>query len=431
MEIVVIGGGVGGLTAALALALGGHRVQVLERAPRFAQGGPGLRLAPNATAVLARLSLLDQVLDLGSQPRRARLRDLGSGAELAELDLGPPLTARYGAPYVVVGRADLLSLLADACGDADVELRPGREATSVDQSKLASSIMGGAVVTCADGRMYTADVVLAADGARSVARALLDAGEPPGDGWAAYRGTVPADALAAGEADDEVIAWTGPDADFTRYPVSVGEAYEQVAVFKSHLYPLAGAASPGGAGQGPESVALDWGGPEELDEAFSRAVEPVRAAVRLLRRDQCWRMLDWGPLPSWAAGRVALLGDAVHPMPAYLAQGACQAIEDAAALADALADVPGPHDVAAALAGYQARRAPRAIRVSRARQVWESGPLPRRPADDYAASDWLYSPPGQLPFPAAVPVPARPGCHGAGRRSTIPFGLLVLLNFRF
>ena len=356
MEIVVIGGGVGGLTAALALALGGHRIQVLERAPRFAQGGPGLRLAPNATAVLARLGLLDQVLDLGSRPRRALLRDLGSGAEIAELDLGAPLTARYGTPYVVVGRADLLSLLADACADADVELRPGREATSVDQSSFASSIMGGAVVTCVDGRMYAAD-----------------------------------------EADDEVVAWTGPDAHFTRYPIRVGEAYEQVAVFRSHLYPLAGAASPGGAGQGPRPEALDWGGPEELDEAFSWAAEPVRAAVRLLRRDHCWRMLDQVPPPLWADGRVALLGDAVHPMPAYLAQGACQAIEDADALASVLADCQGPNGVAAALAGYQARRVPRATRVSRARQVWESGPLPRRPADDYAASDWLYAPSGPLP----------------------------------
>ena len=397
MEIVVIGGGVGGLTAALALALGGHRVQVLERASRFAQGGPGLRLAPNATAVLARLGLLDQVLDLCSRPRRALLRDLGSGAELAELNLGAPLTARYGTPYVVVGRADLLSLLADACADADVELRPGREVTSVDQSQFASSIMGGAVVACGDGRMYAADVVLAADGARSLARALLDAGEPSGDGWAAYRGTVPVDALADGEADDEVVAWTGPDAHFTRYPIRVGEAYEQVAVFRSHLYPLAGAASPGGAGQGArpaplEPATVDWGGPEELDEAFSGAAERVRAAVRLLRRDQCWRMLDGAPLPSWAADRIALLGDAVHPMPAYLAQGACQAIEDAAALADALSDCAGPHCVTAALARYQARRAPRATRVSRARAVWEAGPFPWRPADDYAASDWLYAP---------------------------------------
>jgi 2-polyprenyl-6-methoxyphenol hydroxylase-like FAD-dependent oxidoreductase len=392
VEIVVIGGGVGGLTAALALGQGGHRVQVLERASRFAQSGPGLRLAPNATAVLARLGLLDQVLELGVRPRLARLRDLGSGADLAQLDLGAPLTARYGAPYVVASHADVLSLLADACADADVELRPGREAISVDQSHLASSVMGGAVVTCTNGRMYAGDVVVAADGARSVARPLFGGGEPSGDGWAAYWGTVPADALA-GDAGDEVIAWTGPDAHFTRYPIRVGEAYEQVAVFRSHLYPLVGAASPGGAGPGPRDPGLDWGGPEELDEAFSWAAEPVRAAVRLLRRDRRLRMFDQLPLPSWVVDRVVLLGDAVHPMPTYLAQGACQAIEDAAALADVLADCPGPQSVVAALAGYQARRAPRATRVSRARQVWESGPLPRRPADDYAASDWLYAPP--------------------------------------
>ena len=434
VEIIVVGGGVGGLTAALAFALGGHRVQVLERASWFAQGGPGLRLAPNATAVLARLGLLDQVLELGSRPRRALLRDLGSGAELGELDLGAPLTARYGTPYVVIGRADLLSLLADACTDADVELRPGRVVTSIDHSSFASSIMGGAVVTCADGRMYAADVVVAADGAHSAARALLGGGEPSGDGWAAYRGTLPADALADafahalafGGAADEVVAWTGPDAHFAQFPVRVGEVYEQVAVFRSHLYPLVGAASPGGADQGPRFVTLDgdWGGPEELDEAFSWAAEPVRAAVRLLRRDQCWRMLDRVPLASWAADRVALLGDAVHPMPAYLAQGACQAIEDADALAGELADCREARDVTAALARYQARRAPRAIRVSRARTVWESVPLPRRPADDYAASDWLYGPSGVLaprvlagrgdgsapPFPAWTCL----GGHGAG-----------------
>jgi 3-hydroxybenzoate 6-monooxygenase len=415
VEIVVVGGGVGGLTAALALAQGGHRVQVLERASRFARSGPGLRLAPNATAVLARLGLLDQVLELGVRPCRAVLRDLGSGAKLAELDLGAPLTARYGTPFVVVGRADLLSLLADACTDADVELRPGREVISVNQSHFASSVMGGAVVTCADGRVYAGDVVVAADGAESAARTPVGGGEPRGDGWAAYRASVPADATADPFADvladapadvlagGEIVAWTGPDACFARYTIRVNEAYEQVAAFRSHLYPLVGAVSPGGADQGPALLSRDWGGPEELDEAFSLAVEPVRAAVRLMRRDQRWRMLDRAPLPSWAVDRVVLLGDVVHPMPAYLAQGACQAIEDATALADALADCPGPQGVPAALAGYQARRAPRATRVSRARQVWESVPLPRRPADDYAASDWLYAPPRQLlPFRADV-----------------------------
>lgn len=369
MEIVVIGGGIGGLTAAAAHAQGGHRVQVLERAARFARPGPAVRLAPNATAVLDRLGVLDQVVDLGIRPRRAILRDLGSGMELATLDLGATLTARYGTPYVVIGRADLLSLLADACADADVELRPGREAAAIEQSPFASSVMGGALVTGTDGRIYAGEVVIAADGAGSVARGLLGAAEPSGPGWAAYRSTVALSDLAPAEtgADDEVTAWMSNDAHFTRYPVRSGEVFEQVAVFRSRNH-------------SPAAQEREWGGPDELDAAFSAATPQVRAAVGLLRRDRCWRMLDRAPLPDWVAGRVAMLGDAVHPMPAYLAQGACQAIEDAAALADALNACPGPDRATEALAAYEAQRAPRATRVHRARQVWDAG------------TDWLYAP---------------------------------------
>jgi len=369
VEIVVIGGGIGGLTAAIAHAQGGHRVQVLERAARFARPGPAIRLAPNATVVLDRLGVLDQVVELGTRPGRAILRDLGSGMELAALDLGATLTARYGMPYVVIGRADLLSLLADACADADAELRPGREVTAIDQSPLASSVMGGALVTCSDGRIYDCEVVIAADGAGSLARDLLGAAEPSGPGWAAYRSAVARSELTPVQADsgDEVVAWVGPDAHFTRYPVRAGEAYEQVAVFRSRIHGVAG-------------QEREWGGPDELDAAFAAATPQVRAAVGLIRRDRCWRMLDRPPLPAWVSGRVAMLGDAVHPMPAYLAQGACQAIEDAAALADALNDCPGPDGVTEALAGYEAHRAPRASRVQRARQVWDAG------------TDWLYAP---------------------------------------
>jgi 2-polyprenyl-6-methoxyphenol hydroxylase-like FAD-dependent oxidoreductase len=369
VEIVVIGGGVGGLTAAVAHARGGHRVQVLERAERFARPGPAVRLAPNATAVFDRLGLLDQVVDLGTRPSRAVLRDLRSGAELATLELGAPLTARYGTPYVVIGRADLLSLLADACADADVELRPGREVTAIDQSYFASSVMGGTLVTDADGRIYAGDVVIAADGAESVARSLLGTAGPSGDGWAAYRSTAAFAelALAGADPEEEVVAWMGPDAHFTRYPVRAGEAYEQVAVFRSRT-------------RAPAAQEQGWGGPGELDAAFAQAAPQVRAAIGLLRRDRCLRMLDRPPLPAWVAGRVALLGDAVHPMPAYLAQGACQAIEDAAALADALNACPDQDRVAEALRAYEARRAPRAARVHRARQVWDAG------------ADWLYAP---------------------------------------
>jgi 3-hydroxybenzoate 6-monooxygenase len=380
VEIVVIGGGVGGLTAAVALAQGGHRVQVLERASRFARPGPAVRLAPNATAILARLGLLDHLLDLGSRPRRALMRDLGSGAELAELDLGAPLTARYGTPYIVIGRADLLSLLADACVDADVELRTGREAMAIDQSAFASSVMGGALVTSTDGRVYTGDVVVAADGTRSVTSSLISGGDESGDGWAAYRGTVPATSLPLNEAlAGDVVAWMGPDAHFTRYPVRTGEVFEQVAVFRSKQYERA-------------RDGVRWGGPDELQSAFASCAPAVRTGLAWLRRDQCQRMLDRAPLAAWVAGRVALLGDAVHPMPGYLAQGGCQAIEDAAALAAALADCPGPQRVPEALDAYQALRVPRATRVSRARRVWETEPVTGRPADDYAVSDWLYAP---------------------------------------
>jgi salicylate hydroxylase len=105
-------------------------------------------------------------------------------------------------------------------------------------------------------------------------------------------------------------------------------------------------------------------------------------------------MLDKVPLRSWAADRVVLLGDAVHPLPGFLAQGACQAIEDAGVLADAFADCSGPRQVIGALAAYQERRVPQAARVSRVRQVWEAGPRRHRPADYYADSDWLYAPAG-------------------------------------
>lgn len=397
VEIVVIGGGVGGLAAAAAHAQGGHRVQVLERATRFAQQGPAMRLAPNATAVLDRIGVLDQVVDLGILPRRAILRDLRNGGELAALDLGATLTARYGTPYVVIGRADLLSLLADACADADVELRPGREAAAIEQSPFASSVMGGALVTCTDGRIYPGEVVIAADGAGSVARGLLGTAEPSGDGWAAYRSTVARSELAAAETgpDDEVVAWMSADAHFTRYPVRSGDAYEQVAVFRSRMH------SP--ADQGKER---EWGGPDELDAAFAESEPQVRAAVGLLRRDRCWRMLDRAPLPTWVAGRVALLGDAVHQMPAYLAQGACQAIEDAAALADALNACPGPDHVTEALVAYETQRAPRAIRVHRARQVWDAG------------TDWLYAPSlaraGASAELSATPPTAAIGVDGVG-----------------
>lgn len=393
MEIFVIGGGIGGLTAALALARGGHRVRVLEREPEFTELGAGLQLAPNATSILGRLGVLDRVIETGVRPRRLVLRSILTAEELSALDLGAPFIARYGAPYVVVHRSDLLSVLHDACVQANVELRPGKEVRSVSDADG-----GAATVWCADGTTYTGDIVIAADGLRSVIRGGISADEPVGSGYVAYRGTASVADVTARSALDEVVAWIGPRMHFVQYPLRAGEIYNQVAVFGSRRYAEAlavGRVLPDG----------EWGTPDELDVAFGGCAPQVRSAMVHLWRDRWWPMYDREPVGCWVSGRVVLLGDAAHPMLQYLAQGACQAIEDADELARTVAACPGPHAVGKALAEYEAVRAPRAARVQRAARTWGdiwhlSGAgmlvrdelLRRRAADDYTDTDWLYAP---------------------------------------
>jgi salicylate hydroxylase len=384
-EILVVGGGIGGLTAALAMARSGLRVRVLEREGEFAELGAGLQIAPNASRVLAGLGVLQRVIEAGVLPRRLVLRSALTGQELTSLDVGDAFRRRYAAPYVVLHRGDLLNILVSGCTAAGVAMQAGKDVRTVTDD--ADEVVAG----CADGTSYRGSALVAADGLHSRVRQLFSGDAAVCSGFVAYRGTADTGLVERHAGLDEVVAWIGPGLHFVQYPLRSGTLYNQVAVFRSEQY---AAGEP------------DWGTPDELERTFSVCCRQVREAIGSLWQDRRWPMYDREPMSDWATGRIALLGDAAHPMLQYLAQGACQAIEDAHVLAAALRQCRGEHGshlLPRALAEYQRARAPHAARVQRTARLWgdiwhvdgvaaviRDELFTRHLPDDYSYTDWLY-----------------------------------------
>ncbi|MEU5991513.1 FAD-dependent oxidoreductase [Spirillospora sp. NPDC047418] len=402
-DVIVVGGGIGGLGAAYALARRGLAVRLLERSDAFGEVGAGIQLAPNCTRILDDYGLLDEAMGLGVVPDAMIMRDAVDGSELTRLDLRD-LERRYGYPYLVIHRSDLHAMLLRACRRAGVDLVTSQQAVAY------ANTADGARVTLADGHTEEARVVIAADGLHSVARELMSDDEPVSSAYVAYRGTVPTSSgRAAGIDLSEVVVYVGPRCHFVHYGLRGGELLNQVAVFES---PKARAGE------------ADWGTPDELDAAFEQTCDFVREGLPHMWRDKWWRMYDRDPIMTWVNGRIALLGDSAHPPLQYIAQGAIMALEDGWVLGEHVArhrDGGGTVDWPAVLAAYQAVRPEHCCRVlttSRAwGELWHLDGTPRRQRNallrerdphDYAFVDWLYGPTALDPHdepPMFEPIP--------------------------
>jgi salicylate hydroxylase len=352
--IFVAGAGIGGLTAALALAGQGFRVIVLERAERLEEAGAGLQLSPNATRVLVGLGLEPRLAARAVTPDAISIMSARSGGEIARLPLGEAATLRAGAPYWVMHRADLQAALQAHVDDhPDIELRLGC------QFEDATPHAKGLTVVQRRGMTRQQEVALAlvgADGIWSTVRHHLFAEvQPQFSGRIAWRGTLEATALPREHTSRRVQLWMGPNAHLVAYPISGARQINVVAVVPGTWN------RPG------------WSAPGEITEiknAFASAQWPATARMMIGAVDE-WRKWALFTVPDggeWTAGAIALLGDAAHAMLPFAAQGAAMAIEDAAVLAGCLGVLQGTGAPAlsAALQRYARLRRARVLRVQRA-----------------------------------------------------------------
>jgi salicylate hydroxylase len=345
---LIAGAGIGGLTAAIALARIGLEVAVFERAETLEEIGAGLQLTPNATRALDKLALLGAVQRRALAPRAIRILHGRDGATLARLELHAK--KRWGAPYLVLGRADLQSALAECvAADPSIKLMLGMEVAGFGQDETSVSI---GVKSGAIRMAERADVLIGADGLRSIVRERLGLGareEARFAGRVAFRATIAAAEAPLWSAEPDICLHLGANAHLVHYPIARGALINVVAVIE--------------AGWRDRPGEDPWDGEADraaLEAAFARWSKDAQNLIRAARQWRAWPLRQRPPLSELARGRVALIGDAAHPMLPFLAQGAGQAIEDAGTLAECLA---ATEDTPNALAAYSRRRAPRAARV--------------------------------------------------------------------
>ncbi len=384
LPILIAGGGIGGLAAALGLAQKGFASIVLEQAAQFGEIGAGIQLGPNAFHAFDYLGIGPAARSTAVYIDKLVLMDAVTAETITEVPVDAPFRERFGNPYAVVHRADLHGAMLDACRASDlVGLRSSARVVRYEQDG------DGVVVTLASGERLSGAAVVGADGLRSAVRAqLVGDGEPRVSGHTTYRSVIPTDRMPEDLRWNAATLWAGPKCHIVHYPLSGWKVFNLVVTYHNDA---------------PEAVAGVPVSKDEVRQGFAQIAERARQIIESADDWKLWVLCDRDPQENWVDGRVTLLGDAAHPMLQYMAQGACMALEDAVCLADMLEQHGG--NIETAFVAYRDARVVRTARVQMSsrligelvyhpdgaqRLVRNSILQAKTPEDHYRSLAWLY-----------------------------------------
>jgi len=341
-RVVIAGGGIGGLALAVGLAQTGKKVLVLERSAQFGEIGAGIQLGPNAFHAFDALGVGDAARAMAVYIDNLRLMDALSGEEITRIPLGEDFRQHMGNPYAVVHRGELHGVFLKACIASDlIELRTNASVAGYDQDATSATAL------LQDGTRETGAVLIGADGLWSrVRNQMLNDGMPRVSGHTTYRSVIPVEQMPEDLRWNAATLWAGPKCHIVHYPLSGWKVFNLVVTYHNDA---------------PEPVAGKPVSREEVRAGFEQVSPVARQVIEKGTDWKLWVLCDRDPVMTWTDGRVALLGDAAHPMLQYFAQGACMAMEDAVYLSSGFAD---PHtDPAEILRDYQDQRRLRTARV--------------------------------------------------------------------
>ena len=382
--VLIAGGGIGGLSAALALAKRGWDVRVLEREPQFGAIGYGIQLGPNVFAMFDRLGITEAVMEKAIVPGNLWMYDAYDGKPVLQVPINQRFKQRYGADYIVIHRVDLHNILTAACA-AQSNVHLDESADILRYEDRGDSVR----VSTADGRAFDGEILIGADGLRSrVREQMVGTSEPDLIGYVAHRAVVPISEAPEGIPLDDVMLWGGAGFHIVNYPLRGGDVFNIVAVFRTSTFSEKGDIEAYRA---------------ELTETYKDAHPVMRQMIGMVNLERRWPIGDRLPRKGWSDGRVVMLGDAAHAALQSLAQGACMAIEDAIVLS-ALIDV-SEGDFPAAFQQFEQERLLRTARVQlEGRYMWNTfyhtegleaqvrNQVQRARTEDdvFRCVDWLY-----------------------------------------